>query len=279
MSSTIQKTDTIIKEDPENLNADDRIILNYIDQINDNDNIGSDIDYQNFTNSEIMDISLEERSNKYSQFDYMYSQIKEIKEINIREFNFDQFKEDINDMKLEFFNMFFNEKIMDLFYDIEENYLFLNYEQLDLLNHKPLIKENVRNKIEMVEIIVDFYMFKLPYVYFPKMINNNKELDIYDLLKDVDLKEKLIKTISEDNNSLRNLSVLLNSLNKTQSKKMDEIELNKRTLDLENLNNNLNRKANINYYYTNLINSTSSLNLQTLLSKYIDNDINNIVIQ
>ena len=65
MSSTIQKTDTIIKEDPENLNADDRIILNYIDQINDNDNIGSDIDYQNFTNSEIMDISLEERSNKY----------------------------------------------------------------------------------------------------------------------------------------------------------------------------------------------------------------------
>lgn len=279
MSSTIQKTDTIIKEEPENLNADDRIILNYIDQINDNDNIGSDIDYQNFTNSEIMDISLEERSNKYSQFDYMYSQIKEIREINIREFNFDQFKEDINDMKLEFFNMFFNEKIMDLFYDIEENYLFLNYEQLDLLNHKPLIKENVRNKIEMVEIIVDFYMFKLPYVYFPKMINNNKELDIYDLLNDVDLKEKLIKTISEDNNSLRNLSVLLNSLNKTQSKKMDEIELNKRTLDLENLNNNLNRKANVNYYYTNLINSTSSLNLQTLLSKYIDNDINNIIVQ
>lgn len=279
MSSDLQKTDTIIKEDSENLNADDRIILNYIDQINDNDNIGSDIDYQNFTNSEIMDISLEERSNKYSQFDYMDSQIREIKEINIREFNFDQFKEDINDMKLEFFNMFFNEKIMDLFYDIEENYLFLNYEQLDLLNHKPLIKENVRNKIEMVEIIVDFYMFKLPYVYFPKMINNNKELDIYDLLNDVDLKEKLIKTISEDNNSLRNLSVLLNSLNKTQNKKMDEIELNKRTLDLENLNNNLNRKANINYYYTNLINSTSSLNLQTLLNKYIDNDINNIIVQ
>lgn len=279
MSSDLQKTDTIIKEDSENLNADDRIILNYIDQINDNDNIGSDIDYQNFTNSEIMDISLEERSNKYSQFDYMDSQIREIKEINIREFNFDQFKEDINDMKLEFFNMFFNEKIMDLFYDIEENYLFLNYEQLDLLNHKPLIKENVRNKIEMVEIIVDFYMFKLPYVYFPKMINNNKELDIYDLLNDVDLKEKLIKTISEDNNSLRNLSVLLNSLNKTQNKKMDEIELNKRTLDLENLNNNLNRKANVNYYYTNLINSTSSLNLQTLLNKYIDNDINNIIVQ
>lgn len=279
MSSDLQKTNTIIKEDSENLNADDRIILNYIDQINDNDNIGSDIDYQNFTNSEIMDISLEERSNKYSQFDYMDSQIREIKEINIREFNFDQFKEDINDMKLEFFNMFFNEKIMDLFYDIEENYLFLNYEQLDLLNHKPLIKENVRNKIEMVEIIVDFYMFKLPYVYFPKMINNNKELDIYDLLNDVDLKEKLIKTISEDNNSLRNLSVLLNSLNKTQNKKMDEIELNKRTLDLENLNNNLNRKANVNYYYTNLINSTSSLNLQTLLNKYIDNDINNIIVQ
>lgn len=279
MSSDLQKTNTIIKEDSENLNADDRIILNYIDQINDNDNIGSDIDYQNFTNSEIMDISLEERSNKYSQFDYMNSQIREIKEINIREFNFDQFKEDINDMKLEFFNMFFNEKIMDLFYDIEENYLFLNYEQLDLLNHKPLIKENVRNKIEMVEIIVDFYMFKLPYVYFPKMINNNKELDIYDLLNDVDLKEKLIKTISEDNNSLRNLSVLLNSLNKTQNKKMDEIELNKRTLDLENLNNNLNRKANVNYYYTNLINSTSSLNLQTLLNKYIDNDINNIIVQ
>ncbi len=278
MSSNLPKTNTIIKEDSENLNADDRIILNYIDQINDNDNIGSDIDYQNFTNSEIMDISLEERSNKYSQFDYMYSQMKEIKDINIREFNFDQFKEDINDMKLEFFNMFFNEKIMDLFYDIEENYLFLNYEQLDLLNHKPLIKENVRNKIEMVEIIVDFYMFKLPYVYFPKMINNHKELDIYDLLNDIDLKEKLIKTISEDNNSLRNLSVLLNSLNKTQSKKMDEIELNKRTLDLENLNNNLNKKANINYYYTNLINSTSILNLQALLNKYIDNDINNILI-
>ncbi len=278
MSNNLPKTNTIIKEDSENLNADDRIILNYIDQINDNDNIGSDIDYQNFTNSEIMDISLEERSNKYSQFDYMYSQMKEIKDINIREFNFDQFKEDINDMKLEFFNMFFNEKIMDLFYDIEENYLFLNYEQLDLLNHKPLIKENVRNKIEMVEIIVDFYMFKLPYVYFPKMINNHKELDIYDLLNDIDLKEKLIKTISEDNNSLRNLSVLLNSLNKTQSKKMDEIELNKRTLDLENLNNNLNKKANINYYYTNLINSTSILNLQALLNKYIDNDINNILI-
>lgn len=279
MSSNLQKTNTIIKEDSENLNADDRIILNYIDQINDNDNIGSDNDYQNFTNSEIMDISLEERSNKYSQFDYMDSQIKEIKEINIREFNFDQFKEDINDMKLEFFNRFFNEKIMDLFYDIEENYLFLNYEQLDLLNHKPLIKDTVRSKIEMVEIIVDFYMFKLPYVYFPKMINNNKELDIYDLLNDVDLKEKLIKTISEDNNSLRNLSVLLNSLNKTQNKKMDEIELNKRTLDLENLNNNLNRKANVNYYYTNLINSTSSLNLQTLLNKYIDNDISNIIVQ
>lgn len=277
MSSNLPKTNTIIKEDSENLNADDRIILNYIDQIDDNDNLGSDIDYQNFTNSEIMDISLEERSNKYSQFDYMYSQIKEIKEINIREFNFDQFKEDINDMKLEFFNMFFNEKIMDLFYDIEENYLFLNYEQLDLLNHKPLIKENVRNKIEMVEIIVDFYMFKLPYVYFPKMINNNKELDIYDLLNDIDLKEKLIKTISEDNNSLRNLSVLLNSLNKTQNKKMDEIELNKRMLDLENLNNNLNKKANINYYYTNLINSTSTLNLQALLNKYIDNDVNNII--
>ena len=278
MSTTIQKTDTIIKEDSKNLNADDRIILNYIDQINDGDNIGSDIDYQNFTNSEIMDISLEERANKYSQFDYMETQIKEIKEINIREFNFDQFKEDINDMKLEFFNMFFNEKIMDLFYDIEEDYLFLNYEQLDLLNHKPLIKDTVKSKIEMVEIIVDFYMFKLPYVYFPKMINNHKELDLYDLINDVDLKDKLIKTISEDNNSLRNLSVLLNSLNKTQNKKMDEIELNKRTLDLENLNTNLNKKANINYYFTNLINSTSTANLQTLLFKYIDNDITNILV-
>ena len=279
MSTTIQKTNTIIKEDSKNLNADDRIILNYIDQINDGDNIGSDIDYQNFTNSEIMDISLEERANKYSQFDYMETQIKEIKEINIREFNFDQFKEDINDMKLEFFNMFFNEKIMDLFYDIEEDYLFLNYEQLDLLNHKPLIKDTVKSKIEMVEIIVDFYMFKLPYVYFPKMINNHKELDLYDLINDVDLKDKLIKTISEDNNSLRNLSVLLNSLNKTaQNKKMDEIELNKRALDLENLNNNLNKKANINYYYTNLINSTSTANLQTLLFKYIDNDITNILV-
>ena len=278
MSTTIQKTDTIIKEDSKNLNADDRIILNYIDQINDGDNIGSDIDYQNFTNSEIMDISLEERANKYSQFDYMETQIKEIKEINIREFNFDQFKEDINDMKLEFFNMFFNEKIMDLFYDIEEDYLFLNYEQLDLLNHKPLIKDTVKSKIEMVEIIVDFYMFKLPYVYFPKMINNHKELDLYDLINDVDLKDKLIKTISEDNNSLRNLSVLLNSLNKTQNKKMDEIELNKRTLDLENLNTNLNKKANINYYFTNLINSTSTANLQTLLFKYVDNDITNILV-
>ena len=59
---------------------------------------------------------------------------------------------------------------------------------------------------------------------------------------------------------------------------MDEIELNKRTLDLENLNTNLNKKANINYYFTNLINSTSTANLQTLLFKYIDNDITNILV-
>jgi len=256
-------------------NLDDKIILDIIKK--DEDNIGTDYEFKNLLSSEVMEISLEERDRIQSEYNFLDDVCSEIKEIKIKEFDYDQFKEDINDLDIENFNDFFNVKLMDIFYDLEDNYLFLNYEEICLLNSKPLIKEVVHNKIDMTEIIVEFIMFKLPYKYFKKLIKT-ENMDVNDLYNNIysdDFKDKLIATIESDNLSLKNLGSIINSI-KSDKKEKEEDKIGK--IDsIENLNNNLNKRANINYYYLNLIKFTSTENLQNLLIKYLENDLENII--
>lgn len=268
----LNETDISIIEEN---NYGEKIILKNLNL--DSDNIGSDTDYKVYENSEIMDISLEERINGFSPYLFLKDACDEISNLNILDFNYDQFKEDINDFNLEEFNDFFNVKILDILQKIEDDYLYLKYDQIDLLNHKPLIKSIVNYKLDMVEIIIEFLMFKLPYVYLKKLINQESinTDNYYDILEDINLKEKLIKIMEQENNSLKNLGTLLNTIKLNNIK--DENEIKKRYNKKDNLNQNLDKRANINYYYVQLIESTPLDNLKRLFTIYLENDLENII--
>lgn len=260
------------------ITLDDKVINQIIHPNNSdnlNDMIGNDVDYSKFISSEVMDMSLEERGENYTKYMFLNDYIKEIKNINILEFNYDTFKDELNDFSIEEFNDFFNISLLDILDDIEDNYLYLNMEQIYLLNSKDVIRPNVLNKLNMTEIIIEFLMFKLPYTYLRKLLKNVELEDIYNTIHSDDIKTLLIDIIEEDNNSLKNLGTIINSFK--DNKKMSDDDIIRKNDKLNNLNNNLNKRANINLYYTNLINATDLKNLQGLLEKYLEVDSKNII--
>lgn len=198
---------------------------------------------------------------------YMQNVMDTIKNVNIREFNYIVFEEDIDNMYKTEFNTFFNNYIIDLIQHLDQ-YLSINIDEL--------INEHYRVKHAFVKNIVRFFMNTLPYIYMKEYLENNGADGLHDALDmfNDDLKDNIIKQIISANSQYSNFNTMMNEVKDTitNEKKKDKFE---GMLSL--LESSMDNKSKLLDYYIDIIQSSGNDGLKSLFKLYLKNDLENLI--
>jgi len=197
---------------------------------------------------------------------YMQNSLQNIKESNIKEFNYIVFEEDLDNMYKSEFEEFFKMKLVPLI----ENFDDLNI-SLDELHNEPY-----RVKQAFAKNIIRFIMNTLPYIYMKEFMES-KEVeglhDALDLLND-DLNDNIIAQINVSKSQYNNFSSMMINIEDTitNDKKRDKF-----TGMLSLLDASMDNKSKLLDYYISIIVNSGNDGLRNLCTKYLKNDLNNLI--
>jgi len=198
---------------------------------------------------------------------YMKSVIDSIKKLDIKNFNYIVFEEDIDNMYKTEFNTFFNTYIVSLIKDFDQ-YLSISIEEI--------MDEPYRVKHAFVKNIVRFLMNTLPYIYMKEFLENNNAEGLHDALDmfNDDLKDNIIKQIQSANSQYSNFNTMMNDVKDTitNEKKKDKFE---GMLTL--LGSSMDNKSKLLDYYISIIQASGNDGLKVLFKQYLTNDLENIL--
>ena len=204
---------------------------------------------------------------------FIYSnELQNIKELNIKDFSYVIFEEDINRLNDSEFEYFWSKFFLPWLNYIDENYLDIEIDQFKFQ------LSNTLEKRYLIKKIVHFIMFLLPYMILKKIINKKNLTDFNETLlyfKEMfndnpkEIKSLLLKEIDEviqySNNFLNTISQVI------KSSKKDTLE------NLIGLLDSQVSKQN-DYYLIlkEIIQNTTNEKLFALVGQYLDNDFENI---
>ena len=198
---------------------------------------------------------------------YMRNVMDNIKNVDIRNFNYIVFEEDIDNMYKSEFETFFKEYIVDLIGYLNQ-YLSINIDEL--------INESYRVKHAFVKNIIRFFMNTLPYIYMKEYLENNGADGLHDALDmfNDDLKDNIIKQIVSANSQYSNFNSMMNDVKDTitNEKKKDKFEGMLSLLD-----SSMDNKSKLLDYYTDIIQSSGNDGLKALFKLYLKNDLENLI--
>ena len=210
------------------------------------------------------------QSNKEEQYftHYLEPYINYIETLDIKNFNYLIFLEDLDNMHQVEFNTFFENEFKTIVKLINRHISF----DISDLDDQPY-----RIKLLFAKNIVKFYMFDLPYNYLKNHIFATGCENMYDALKEFDeqdVKSKLIDQIHQMKRQYNNFNELINNLEDTISndKKRDKF-----TDIIMLLDTNMDLKLKLLKYHVTLINNSEALKLVDLIKIYLDNDSYNII--
>lgn len=198
---------------------------------------------------------------------YMQDTLDTILKLDIKNFNYITFEEDLNNMYKTEFLRFFDDKILPLLDDLD---IYLS------IDTQLLIEEPYRIKLIFTKNIIRFIMNTLPYIYVKEMLEEYETSGLHDAL-DV-FKEgpvqKIINQISHSQSQYESFSGMMEEIEDTIT---NEKKKNKFNEMLSLLDISMTNKSKLLEYYKSIISNSGEDGLKTLIKKYLTNDIDNIL--
>ena len=195
-------------------------------------------------------------------FEYMKPFIDQIKNINIRDFDYELFEKNINEMNDDDFEHFFQEYMIPVLQEIDDKYLLVDFNEFEVSNtdaKKVLLNEYIK-----------FLMQELPYdIIFAHYINKpfNKLTEVDQWLAIHDISKDLSDIIDQQIITIKNTYNLIN--NEINTSKRVKNDYKSRA---EKLASVINHTINTKEYFKEILNSTENSQLRDLILRYVENE-------
>jgi len=202
------------------------------------------------------------------EFYYMQNTIDDIKNVNIKDFNYIIFEEDLDNMYKTEFLKFFNKNIKAL---IEDLNIYLSID-LDELFEAPY-----RIKLSFVKNIVRFFMNTLPYIYMKEFLSSNEVEGLHDALDlfDDNLQTNIINQIKKSQEQYSSFNTMMSDIEDTIT---NEKKKNKFNNMLTLLDASMTNKSKLLDYYKSIIQNSGHDGIKSLFKLYLKNDLDNIIV-
>lgn len=198
---------------------------------------------------------------------YMQDSIDTIKNLDIINFNYIVFEEDLDNMYKTEFNYFFDNYIIELI-----NYLD-RYLSIDLTD---IQEEPYRVKLSFVKNIVRFIMNTLPYIYMKSYLEDQNVEGLHDALDlfNDELRDNIISQITKSQKQYKTFNSMMTDIEDTIT---NEKKKNKFNGMLSLLDSSMENKKVLLDYYKSIIQNSGHDGLKELCKIYIKNDLHNII--
>lgn len=201
---------------------------------------------------------------RFEYVDYIYNAVKTL---DIKNFNFVIFEEDIDNMSVLEFDVYYNDIFINKIIPLMQNYLNIDISYFD--------DQSSANKRGVVKSIIKFYTTFLPYNYLKQFISSKATENKYDALELINsnIKQVLVDCIANSKSEYNNFMKLMNNVKTSLStdKKKDKFDSMLTILD-----SNIGDKVKMNDYFGSIIQTSSSDSLIELCKLYIKSDYENI---
>ena len=195
-------------------------------------------------------------------FEYLYPFFQQIKDINIKDFDFEIFKKYIEELNTDEFEILWDEKIRALMQKIDDTYLTVDLEDLE--------KSDAESRQIAFIKYIEFLMNVLPYkIVFAKYIKRPfKTLtELENWLSGQDISNDLAQLLDEDVEVIKNMYNLIKTTilgsRRSVAEHKQRIEKLKSFIDHENDFKN---------YFISIVEDTDNENLKNLILKYYENE-------
>ena len=198
---------------------------------------------------------------------YMQDTVDNIKEFNIKDFNYIVFEEDLDNMYKPEFNKFFSDSIVPMLDSINE-YLAIDIQEVQ--------NESYRVKHTFVKNIVRFLMNTLPYIYMKEYLGSNGIEGFHDALDafDVDVKNNIMNQIDKSRTQYESFNNMMGDIEDTIT---NEKKRNKFNDALSLLESSMDNKTKLLEYYKSIIDNSGEEGIQRLFKIYLMKDMDNII--
>lgn len=220
----------------------------------------------NDTEDQYLSTDLEDSSDQGKLY-YMRETLETIRKIDIKNFNYIVFEEDLDNMYKSEFQDFFLNQIVPLIEELNE-YLHI---EVDLIQDEPY-----RVKLLFVKNIIRFFMNTLPYIYMREFLRNGDAEGLHDALAllDDNIGKKLVQQIESSKDQYQNFNSTMLNIEDTIT---NDKKKSKFSEMLVLLDHNMGNKIKLLDYYSSIISNSGSIGLNTLCKLYIKNDIENLI--
>ena len=209
------------------------------------------------------DIKIE---NELEHMYYMQDTLDSIKNLDIKNFNYIVFEEDLDNMYKTEFLRFFTDNIVPLL----SNFHYLSIDTLDLED------EPYRVKLVFTKNIIRFIMNTLPYIYIKELLEDKDISGLHDALDvfDTNTQQKIINQISHAQKQYQSFSSMMEEIEDTIT---NEKKKNKFNEMLSLLDISMSNKSKLLDYYKSIIQNTGEDSLKPLVKLYLTNDLENVI--
>lgn len=202
--------------------------------------------------------------NRFEYVNYIYDTIKNI---DIKNFSFIIFEEDIDNMSITEFTEYYNNQFKNAILPEIQHYLNIDTTIFE--------DQSIESKRNILKHIVKFYTIFLPYNYLKQFISTKNTENKYDALELIgdNIKTVLCDVITNSKNEYSNFIKLMYNVkaNLSTEKKKDKFDSMLTILDT-----NIGDKIKMNDYFNSVIETSSVDSLIELCKLYIKNDYTNI---
>ena len=197
---------------------------------------------------------------------YLQKPIQQIKDLDIKNFNFIIFEEDIDNMEADEFKNFYDNWFIPAI-EYLNNYLDIDISTIQF--------KTFRLKQIFVKNIIKFVMNTLPYTYFKNYLNTCSVESFHEALDHLDgIKEKLLEQVYVLNKQYTNFVELMSNIEDTIANEKKRNQFNDM---LTLLDTNMDSKFKITEYQKHVIQDTPEQSLKDLMKKYLQNDADNLL--
>ena len=202
-----------------------------------------------------------------NRFEYVEYIFDTIRTLDIKQFSFVIFEEDIDNMSINEFELYYNNQFKDRIIPEIQNYLNIDISIFD--------NQSIESRRNILKHIIKFYTTFLPYNYLKQFISSKTTENKYDALELINdnIKTVLCDAITNSKTEYNNFIKLMYNVksNLSTEKKKDKFDSMLNILD-----SNVGDKIKMNEYFNSVIETSSVDSLIELCKSYIKNDYANI---
>ena len=202
-----------------------------------------------------------------NRFEYVEYIFDTVRTLDIKQFSFVIFEEDIDNMSINEFELYYNNQFKDRIIPEIQNYLNIDISIFD--------NQSIESRRNILKHIIKFYTTFLPYNYLKQFISSKTTENKYDALELINdnIKTVLCDAITNSKTEYNNFIKLMYNVksNLSTEKKKDKFDSMLNILD-----SNVGDKIKMNEYFNSVIETSSVDSLIELCKSYIKNDYANI---